>query len=284
MLEGRALIAMRNILICLGLGLLLTVAIAQNTVQNMVQNQASQYTFTVSGKGTVYVEPDVAILNLSIQTLNIDADDATEEASEIITDIQSFLADMNVEKELIRSGQFNVSPFQEYNSRGNPTDQKYQVNHSLTITLRKIELLNEVLGKSLEAGANLSGGIRYSLSNGEEVESQARAKAINALQRRLENYAEQTGLNVGSVLQIWESSNYNNNNGYPYGPGGQYGFNPYGPIPMSPYGPVGPIGPALNAAVALAQLNVPVSPGQIAIEVSVHAIYGIEWVVLKWKN
>ncbi len=270
MLTRKIIGSTRYLLIYLGLVLsFFTMAQSQVTQSPIIQS-----TVNVSGKGTVYVEPDVAIFDLAIQTLDLDAEVATAEAKQIIEKIQNFLIAMDVEKELIRSGQFNVSPFQEYN-RGRATDLKYQVQHTLTITLRDITLLSEVLAKGLKAGANLSGGIRYSLSNGEEIESQARAQAIEALQRRLNQYVEQTGLNVGSILQIRESSNYNNNNNQPYGPfgpSGPFGYNLYGPI--GPYGgPVGAIGP-INSSVL--QLNVPVSPGQIAIEVLVNAVYEIK--------
>ena len=196
---------------------------------------------SLSGQGIVYVEPDVAIMDLGIRTTNLNIDEAITEANTIIDAVQTALIDLGIEKRHIRTGQFDIYPQPRYNNFGRLIEVEYQANHILTVTVEDITLVGVVLGEGLDKGANLSGSIIYTLSDAEAVENEARAMAIASIEKKLQQYVDLMGISSGKIVQFNESSNVSNSIG-PQGrvmPVGAPGFN----IPVGPVGPMGPVGP-----------------------------------------
>lgn len=239
----------------------------------LAQNADMQHSINVTGQGIVYAQPDTATVTLGISTIKPDVDEAVNEANKIIAEVLKILNDLGVEDKDVKTGQFNIYPQQEYTRNGSPSDVvNYSVNHSLTISVRDTDKVGKILTQSIGAGANTSNNVIYSLSDLEEVQEKARAKAVASVQKKAQQLADLTNVTLGKVLRIDETSGYFNGNpsGFP------------GPIgPVGPIGPMGAFGPAgLSMATAnsagVPQMQVPVSAGQIAVQVNLYVIYAIE--------
>ncbi len=204
-------------------------------------------TISVTGQGTVYAEPDVAMLNVSIDIQDTDLGKATNEANSVIVKVKKVLKSLNVAEEDIRTSSFNVWPQQRYDLEGNPTVEGYQVNHVLGVTVRDIESVGKVLTESINAGANGVNNIRYTFSDDSELEKQAREKAMLNAREKAEQLAELAEASIVGVMSISEQTGFDS------------------PVAS----------PRFEVMSAVAE-SVPVSTGQLAVEVTLAVSFLIE--------
>lgn len=209
--------------------------------------QDLQKTISVTGSGTIYAEPDIAMITVSIEVKNRDLGKATNEANNVIAKIKDTLEPLGIAAEDIRTSSFNVWPDQRYDLEGRPTTNGYVVSHSLEVTIRNIENVGEVLSKSINAGANGVSNIRYTFADDSELEEQARAKAMANARAKAEQLAELAEVNITGIMSIREQTNNNTS----------------------------PATPRFEAMSTVAE-SVPVSTGQLAVSVSLAVSFLID--------
>ena len=159
---------------------------------------------TVTGSGTVYGEPDIAVLDLGVDSLDRDLTAAVDRANETIEQVRQSLLNAGVEERDIRTAYLNIYREERYD---NPeAAPRYRVSNSLNVTVRDVEQAGALLAAGLEAGANAVGGIRYTFDDPAALESQARDLAVQAAREKAEQFAELAGVTLGPVVMISDAS------------------------------------------------------------------------------
>ena len=159
---------------------------------------------TVTGSGTVYGEPDVAILDVGVDIINEDLAAASDEANQVIRRVQQTLTEAGVAERDIRTAYLNV--YREERFENPDATPRYRVSNTLNITVRDVDRAGSLLAASLEAGANTVGGIRYTFDNPEALERQARDLAVQAARDKAEQFAELAGVTLGPVVMVSDAS------------------------------------------------------------------------------
>ncbi|MEZ4629480.1 MAG: SIMPL domain-containing protein [Deinococcales bacterium] len=204
---------------------------------------------SVSGQGTVYAEPDIALVDFGIISQDGDLSKATANANAVISSIREVLSALGIEDKDIRTSEFNIWPQDRYNRDGEVVGREYQVNHTLTVTVRESAKLGEVLSQAVAAGANNVNNIRYSFDNSEGLEQQARALAMANAKAKASQLAELAEVSLGKVIRIEEGVSYSDPS----------------PMPVARY-----------AMAEMANSAAPVSGGQLAVSVSLAVVFAIE--------
>jgi uncharacterized protein YggE len=161
-------------------------------------------TLSVSGEGKVSVTPDIALMYLSVITrepsINTAWDDNNAKTEAAIAAIQG----QGVKAADIRSD-FSLYQQEKYDQTGQPTGEIiYIVTHTLTVVLRDLTKVGDVLGAAQGAGVNSVGGITFALEDPTAAISQARALAVTNARTRAEEIAKGLGVKVGKVLTVNE--------------------------------------------------------------------------------
>ncbi len=215
--------------------------------------QHTEHSISVSGQGIIYGEPDLAVVEMGISTNDADAAKAVAEANDIIDKIRKIVGSLGVDDKDIRTSQFNIWPDQRYNNNGQPTSTTFRVNHSLSITVRDIETVGDVLAKSINAGANSVNNIRYTFADSKSLQKEARTNAMEAAKEKAQQLAGLADVNLGKVIRINESTSSGSN------------------VPM----PIAMPEMAYNTAASM-DMSVPASGGQLAVQVNLFVVYSIE--------
>ena len=181
------------LLICLTL--LLPVAFAQVSKSVMV-----------SATGTVYGEPDEASFDAGINVLNADAQAATTKVSERTSSLTQALKAAGVAEQDIRTGNFSVYPEPIYR-KNQLVATRYRVISTLSVTVRDTAQLGELLAKSAEVGANEISNVVYDFSASArmELERQAREQAMTSAREKVQQLASLGGAELGAVQRIVEN-------------------------------------------------------------------------------
>jgi len=205
----------------------------------------------VTGTGTVYLTPDIAYIYIGVHTENENISQAVDDNNAKALAVQAALLEYGVAEGDIQTSNFSIWPSQQYDAiTSQITGTIYMVDNSVYVTVRDLDSMKDILGASIEAGANSINSIQFDVADKSEGLTQARQLAVDNANALAEELADITDVSLGEIQSI----SYYDNQVYPY----------YG------YGMGGGGGGAEGVSVAS------IAPGQLTLTVSVSITYGIK--------
>ncbi len=164
-------------------------------------------TMSVSGRGEVYLIPDIAYINIGTRSEALDVATALSDNNKQAQSISSVLADNGIDPLDIQTTAFNVYPFQNYGMDGQPTELKYIVENTVNVKVRDLNRLGEILDAVVRSGANQINGITFDVEDRKQAEADARKLAIEDATTKALELAELAGITLGEVQNISVYSN-----------------------------------------------------------------------------
>jgi len=225
---------------------------AAQTAEAEVKYNAAEI-ITVVGQGYTNVTPDIARISLGVETTGDTVRAAVDDNAAKMMAILEALGKAGIAEKDIQTSNFSIQ--QERNAEPMPkvegaeTEEAaptYRVSNMVTVTVRDLKTISDVLDTALEAGVNNMWGISFSTEDPAAGLEDARAKAIEDARARAEALAELSGVQLGPVMSVSEVVG----------------------------GGVSPV--ALAVEKALVSGAGPVSPGELQVSYSVQVSYFIE--------
>jgi hypothetical protein len=149
------------------------------------------------------VAPDVVTVNLGVQTRNADVQRAVAENNRIASAIMDAARQVGVADADMQTAYFSVYPQSEYDQFGVLTDEvTYFVDNNLSVRLRDVSRLSELLQNAVDAGATNIYGVSFAIADTSAAEAEARAEAMADAQARATQIAGDAGLTLGEPITI----------------------------------------------------------------------------------
>jgi uncharacterized protein YggE len=195
----------------LALGTLLMPAM---TTAAHAEESSPRRSMTITGTGQVNARPDIAYLDSGVVSEGKTAADALAANTKAMNAIFSGLEAMKIDKDDIRTSQFNVRPLYTQppqkpdGTRDAPTIRGYQVTNQVTVTVRALDQLGAILDKLVSLGSNHIDSVRFEIDNPEPLLDKAREAAVLDALRKAKLYAHASGVALGPVLKLSENSSY----------------------------------------------------------------------------
>ena len=149
---------------------------------------------SVTGSGTVYGEPDLALLELGVDVTDEHVSAASDEADRTVRAVIAALSAAGVAEKDIRTASYNVWREDRYDSNNAPTIPLYHVSNTLNITVRDVSKVGDLLAASLEAGANTVNNVQYTFANPDVLARQARELAMQDALAKAQQLADLAGV------------------------------------------------------------------------------------------
>ena len=213
----------------------------------------------VSGEGKASVEPDIAILSLSVEARGDAVADANAVAVEAMDAVMASLRQNGVAERDIQTRNFNIWP--EYSSEmvttaaGQTFERRavsgYRVSNELTVKARELGKVGEIINGAIVAGGDSIRfqDLRFTVEDTTALMPDLREKAIMDAREKAAHTATVAGVNLGKMFYIAES------------------------------GAGGPVAESFadTRVYAMAAASAPaISQGEIEISLTVRAAFGIE--------
>lgn len=172
-----------------------------------VTNTSRSSELSVVGEGKVEVAPDTAYVEAGISVIEAASvaqvqksiDDAN---NKIIAAMQK----LGIDKKDIKTSNYSINPNYSYENNKNGITG-YNGNASITIKVKNIAQVSQVISDATAAGANQIQGARFSIENPAKYREEAREKAIANAKEQAQKLANTLGIKLGKVTNIIESSN-----------------------------------------------------------------------------
>ncbi|SDK37247.1 SIMPL domain-containing protein [Aliiruegeria lutimaris] len=161
----------------------------------------------VTGEGSVAAVPDMALITLGAVAEDAEAAVALREMSERIAAIHQRLEEAGIAPRDIQTGQLSLVPrrAQAKENGGQGEIEAFIAASDVTIRLRDLDTLGQLLDMAVSDGANTLRGLNFDLKEPQPVEDEARRAAVADARRKAELLAEAAGIGLGPILSIEEN-------------------------------------------------------------------------------
>ncbi len=169
------------------------------------------FRFSATGEGIISAVPDIARVEIGVNTRAKSAADALRQNTEAMQSVfDSVKQRFGIAGKDMATTNFNVNPvyFTPRDDKGNPTGPArlvaYEVHNQLLVTVRDLGKLGALLDSVVRDGANRLEGLSFGFSNREKLLNEARRKAVEQAKAKARLYAEAVGFRLGPVLEVRE--------------------------------------------------------------------------------
>lgn len=161
-------------------------------------------TFNVSAEGVSEAKPDIALVNAGIQAQGNSVKSAQDQINLSINKVSDAVKKLGVDQKDIKTSNYNINPTYDYQSQTQRITG-YSASTNLTIKVRNIDLVNQVIDTATANGANQVGGVSFDVDDKTKAENEARQKAVAAAKKKAEDAAKIAGFKLGRMVNYSES-------------------------------------------------------------------------------
>jgi uncharacterized protein YggE len=161
---------------------------------------------SVAGEGTANVAPDLAVVQAGVTTQGKTARAASEANSAAMAKVHAALDTSGIAERDIQTAQFSIRPIYDSRRDGDNRITNFQASNQVTVRVRALSKLAEVLDQMIAAGANDISGIHFTVSEPSKLLDNARAEAVADARRKAEQLAKAAGVRLGPPLAIVEDT------------------------------------------------------------------------------
>lgn len=200
----------------------------------------------VSGTGSVEAAPDMAVITLGVTTEAEAAGAAMDANSAAMAAVLARLSEAGVAERDLQTEALSLAPRWRHETGpdgSGPQITGFVASNTLSVRVRDLARLGDILDLAIADGANTLGGLRFGVSQEDEMRDAARAAAVQDARRKAELLADAAGVSLGRLLELREDG----------------GAAP--PVPMM--------------RMEMAADSVPVAPGEVGLTASVSLTYAI---------
>jgi uncharacterized protein len=156
---------------------------------------------TVVGHGEVMGRPDIATVQIGVETHAATAKEALAQNSTQAQAIVQQLKDLDVAEPDIQTSSFAIFPV--YNEDGRQVTG-YRVSNNVTVKIRNLDQAGTLLDQMVRVGANSIYSLSFSVEQPEALLEQARRAAMTNARARATHLASAGDVALGEVLVITE--------------------------------------------------------------------------------
>jgi uncharacterized protein len=161
---------------------------------------------TVTGTGTTYGEPDMAVVDLGVDSVNADITVASSQSAEVVTKLMAAFEALGIKRSDVRTSYYNVFRETPYTPDGAIGEAVYHVQNVMSVTVRDISNVGQLISDSVNAGANVVNNVQYLLSNSDELAKEARELAMRDALGKAQELATLARVELGDIVMISDVS------------------------------------------------------------------------------
>ncbi|NTS31884.1 SIMPL domain-containing protein [Phyllobacterium sp. BT25] len=195
---------------------ILTLALAVTTMVAVPMaayaEDAPRPRITVTGEGEAAAAPDTAILSLVVMQEKPTAREALTANNEAMAKVLDAMKKAGIAERDLQTSGFSIDPryvFPENNNNQPPKPPSivgYAVSNSLTVRVRDLAKVGDILDQSVTLGVNQGGNITFTNDKPDTILEEARKNAVANAVARAKTLTAAAGVELGRVIEINEQS------------------------------------------------------------------------------
>lgn len=166
-----------------------------------VADSSTLRTITTSGQGIATAQADMADLQMQISATSKTANSAKKSVDEVINSALKAMQEIGIAKDQLVASSIRLVPNYQFENRER-IFTGYQASRDLTVALKKLDSLDQVLESATAAGINNVLSIQLKSSKEEALKSKALQLAIEDSKQKARQLASAYGAELGNIQTI----------------------------------------------------------------------------------
>lgn len=187
----------------LAIGLVVNSGCSTALAQDQGTERPTRRTISVSGSGSVRVDPDIATAVLGVSKTAPKLSDAKSACDAAIAKVKAALKGSGIADEDVQSVQYQI-----YRVNPNPQagirEAVWKVVHMLQVRTKKPDTIANVVDAAVGAGATDVQNIQFSVDSLAKHRTKARELAVQAATEKAQQLAALLKVNIGEVVSVSE--------------------------------------------------------------------------------
>lgn len=171
---------------------------------NGATDQPPEHTISVAGSGKVVVVPDLATARLGVVIERNTAKAAREAAAESMTRVVAAIRKLGIDEKDITTANVSLNAVYDYPTNQAPKIRGYQLQNTVSVTVRDLDTLSDILDNGVAAGATSIDGISFDVADRAASEAKAREAAVSDAKAKAETLANGLGVRISGVASVSE--------------------------------------------------------------------------------
>lgn len=159
--------------------------------------------FSVTGEGKATVKPDIAVINAGVMSQGATVKTAQDQLNSAINKVSAAVKNLGVDSKDIQTTNYSVNPTYDFRSDSQRVTG-YTANTNLTIKVRNVDKVNDVIDAATASGANQVGGVSFDVDDKTKAENEAREKAVADAKKKASDAARIAGFTLGRIVNYSE--------------------------------------------------------------------------------
>jgi uncharacterized protein YggE len=159
---------------------------------------------SVTGEASVSVPPDLAQVDGGVTSDGKTAREASDTNNAAMGKVLLALKGAGIDEKDYQTSRLSLQPQYAPNRSGPSPVVGYRASNRVTIRVRDVTKVANVIDVLVGAGANEVGGINFMVSQASKLLDDAREKAVADARRKADIYAKAAGVTLGEPLSISE--------------------------------------------------------------------------------
>ncbi len=167
----------------------------------------------VTGEGEAAIAPDTAVLSLVVMEEKPTAREALTANNESMAKVLDGMKKAGIADRDLQTSGFNIEPRYVYpenkDGKQQPEAPKivgYAVSNSLSVRVRDLKKVGEILDQSVSLGVNQGGNLVFTNDKPDAILEEARKKAVASAISKAKTLSTAAGVELGKIVQISEQS------------------------------------------------------------------------------
>lgn len=172
-------------------------------------------TITVSGSATISLMADMATLEIGVETTSQDVAQAQSQNAYEMNNVIAALKNAGVSEDDLITSNFNVWSGYEYATSSLGVETRtpvYTVSNMLSVTVRDLTAIGDLIDVAVKAGANQMYGLTFSSTENNAAYQQALTRAVEDAAQKAQVLCDAAKVTLGDLIHIDAQEN-----GYNYG-------------------------------------------------------------------
>ncbi|KQT83393.1 SIMPL domain-containing protein [Aurantimonas sp. Leaf443] len=161
----------------------------------------------VTGTGEASGTPDLALASFTVLSVEETARAALDRTNETMARVSTAMKEFGIEARDLQTSDFAVSPQYRYDNDDTPPQNPpaivgYEVRNTLSVRVRDLAKLGEILDKAVTLGVNQGGSLTFAFDDPAALREAARRDAVADARATAAVLAEAAGVTLGAVRHI----------------------------------------------------------------------------------
>ena len=165
----------------------------------------------VSGQAEIKVKPDIAIINLGVETRDESALAASQENARLTDALVKALQDFGIQDTQMKTGSFYIFTDREVIEpigSQNAYHTFYRAVNEITVTLSNLDQVGALIDTAVSSGANRINSLNFEVRQADQVKLKALQEAALQSQAKASAIAQVLGINITGIKSLTEENSY----------------------------------------------------------------------------